>query len=275
MANTIRIKRRAIGGGAGAPSNLANAELAFNEDSQILYYGLGTGGTNGSATSALPIGGPGAFVSATTTRAANVVLAGPTTGSAAAPTFRALVAADLPDLSESYLALSGGSLSGNLTVGGNLIVNGVTTTINSTTVSVDDLTLELGSVASPDDSTANGGGVVLKGDGDKSLLWYSATGAWTSSEHFNLASGKGYYIGGTAVLSGSTLGSGVTSSSLTSVGTISTGTWQGTAIAAAYGGTGLTSAVTGLLKGDGSSYAAAVAGTDYLSPDADIDGGTF
>ena len=275
MANTIRIKRRAIGGGAGAPASLANAELAFNEDGQVLYYGLGTGGTGGTATSALPIGGPGAFVSATTTRNANVVLAGPTTGSAAAPTFRALVAEDLPDLSTSYLALSGGSVSGNLTVGGNLTVNGTTTTINSTTVSVDDLNLELGSVASPDDSTANGGGVILKGAGDKSLLWYSASSAWTSSEHFELASGKSFYINGAAVLSSSSLGSGVTSSSLTSVGTISSGTWQGTAVAAAYGGTGLTSAVNGLLKGDGSGYAAAVAGTAYLSPTADIDGGTF
>jgi hypothetical protein len=275
VANTIRIKRRAIGGGVGAPSSLANAELAFNEDSQILYYGLGVGGENGTATSALPIGGPGSFISTTTVRTANVVLAGPTTGDAAAPTFRSLVAADLPDLSSTYLAVAGGSLTGNLTVGGNLTVNGVTTTINSTTVSVDDLTLELGSVASPDNSTANGGGVVLKGNGDKSLLWYSATEAWTSSEHLELASGKGYYIDGTQVLSGSTLGSGVTGSSLTGVGTISSGTWQGTVIAATYGGTGLTTVPTGLLKGDGSSYAAAVAGTDYLSPSSEIDGGTF
>lgn len=275
MANTIRIKRRAIGGGAGAPSSLANAELAFNEDSEILYYGLGTGGAGGTATSALPIAGPGAFISAATTRNANVVLAGPTTGSAAAATFRSLVEADLPDLSGTYLTVSGGSLNGNLVVGGNLTVNGVTTTINSTTVSVDDLTLELGSVASPDDSTANGGGVVLKGAGDKSLLWFSATGAWTSSEHFNLASGKGYYINGTAVLSGSTLGSGVTSSSLTSVGTISTGTWQGTTVAVGYGGTGVTT-LTGLVKGNGTSaFSAAVDGTDYLSPSATIDGGTF
>ena len=275
MANTIRIKRRAIGGGAGAPSSLANAELAFNEDGQILYYGLGTGGTGGTATSALPIGGPGAFISSATTRNANVVLAGPASGSAAAPTFRALVAADLPDLSSSYLSVSGGSLSGNLTVGGNLVVNGVTTTINSTTVSVDDLTLELGAVTNPDDTTANGGGVVLKGASDKSLLWYSATGAWTSSEHFNLATGKSYSINGTAVLSSSSLGSGVTSSSLTSVGTISSGTWQGTTVAVAYGGTGATT-LTGLVKGNGTSaFSAAVAGTDYLSPNSAIDGGEF
>ena len=37
------------------------------------------------------------------TKTANYVLAGPTTGSAAAPSFRALVAADIPDLSGTYL----------------------------------------------------------------------------------------------------------------------------------------------------------------------------
>lgn len=64
-------------------------------------------------------------------------------------------------------------------------------------------------------------------------------------------------------------------SSITTLGTITTGTWNGTAISVAYGGLGLTSAVTGLLKGNGTSYAAAVAGTDYLAPDSTIDGGTF
>jgi hypothetical protein len=62
MANTIRIKRRANGGGAGAPATLANAELAFNEQTNILYYGTGTGGAGGSATSIIAIAGNGAFV---------------------------------------------------------------------------------------------------------------------------------------------------------------------------------------------------------------------
>ncbi len=64
-------------------------------------------------------------------------------------------------------------------------------------------------------------------------------------------------------------------SSITTLGTISTGIWNGTAISVTYGGLGLTSAVSGLLKGNGTSYAAAVAGTDYLAPDSTIDGGTF
>lgn len=66
MSNTIRIKRRANGGGAGAPSSLENAELAFNEQTNILYYGTGTGGSGGTATSIIPIAGNGAFVDTST-----------------------------------------------------------------------------------------------------------------------------------------------------------------------------------------------------------------
>ena len=62
MANTIRIKRRAAGGASGAPSSLENAELAFNEQDLTLYYGLGTGGAGGTATSVIAIGGRGAYV---------------------------------------------------------------------------------------------------------------------------------------------------------------------------------------------------------------------
>ena len=60
MANTLRIKRRVAGGAAGAPSSLKNAELAFNEVDDILYYGKGADG-NGDATTIPAIGGIGAF----------------------------------------------------------------------------------------------------------------------------------------------------------------------------------------------------------------------
>jgi len=127
----------------------------------------------------------------------------------------------------------------NLTLSGDLTVNGTTTTINSTTLTVDDKNIELGSVASPTDSTADGGGITLKGATDKTLNWVDATDAWTSSEDFNLLTGKVYEINGTSVLSSTTLGSGVTGSSLTSLGTIATGVWQGTLIGSTYGGTGV------------------------------------
>lgn len=60
MSNTIRIKRRAAGGGSGAPTTLANAELAFNEQTNVLYYGSGVSG--GEAANIIAIAGNGAFV---------------------------------------------------------------------------------------------------------------------------------------------------------------------------------------------------------------------
>lgn len=64
-------------------------------------------------------------------------------------------------------------------------------------------------------------------------------------------------------------------SSITTLGTITTGVWNGTAIAVANGGTGATS-LTGLVKGNGTSaFSAAVAGTDYHDTNSTIDGGTF
>lgn len=65
MSNIIRIKRRAAGGGAGAPTTLQNAELAFNEDTNVLYYGSGSG-VGGAATSIIPIAGNGSYVDLTT-----------------------------------------------------------------------------------------------------------------------------------------------------------------------------------------------------------------
>ncbi len=142
-------------------------------------------------------------------------------------------------------------------------------------MSIQDKSIELAKVDNPTDTTADGAGLTVKGASDHTWNWVNATDAWTSSEHIDLASGKSYYIGGTAVLSASSLGSGVTGSSLTSVGTISVGVWQGTAIDVARGGLGLTAAVSGLLKGNGTSYSAATAGTDYLDPNSDISGGVF
>ena len=126
------------------------------------------------------------------------------------------------------------SVTGNATVTGNLTVNGTETIINTTTLDVEDRNIVLGNVDIPTDTTANTGGITLKGATDKTFNWLDATDSWTSSENIDLASGKSYRIDDTEVLSGTTLGSGVVNSSLTSVGTIGTGTWQGTAIDDTY-----------------------------------------
>ncbi|NDF99103.1 MAG: hypothetical protein EB101_09305, partial [Chitinophagia bacterium] len=112
------------------------------------------------------------------------------------------------------------TVAGNLTVTGDLTINGTTTNINTTNLVVEDKNVILGDVTTPTNTTADGGGITLKGTTDKTLNWVNATNAWTSSEDFNLVSGKVYEINGTSVLSATSIGSGVTGSSLTSVGTI-------------------------------------------------------
>ena len=235
MANTIRLKKRAASGSAGAPTTLAPSEVAFNEADKKLYYGFGDDG-DGTSSSVISIGGEGAFSTLTT----NQTVSGN-------KTFTGTV------------DLSGATLSGNTTFGNNLVVSGdltvsgTTTTVNSTTVDVADKNITLGNVSTPTDATADGGGITLKGATNHTIIWTNSTDSWDFSEHINAASGKEFKINNTSVLSASTLGSGVTGSSLTSVGTLSSGTWSASTIATSKGGTGQTSYSNGqLLVGNSS-----------------------
>ena len=208
----------------------------------------------------------------------------------------------------------------DIVVGGNMTVNGTTTTVNSSIVEVVDKTLELASVTNvnfngtvtdtsatitdvtttsglipgmelvintagitttggvtakivsidagnqtitldvtllgssgdcsftatgPNDSSADGAGIIIKGDTDKTILWEESTAQWEVSEHFQVPTGKEYRWNDNAVIknlqlgpnttgSNWTLGSDVVSSSLTSIGTLSSltvsgnGTFSGT-----------------------------------------------
>ena len=221
MANTIRIKRST---GSSAPGSLANAELAYAEGTNILYYGTGTGGAGGSATSIEAIGGDGYYSTLTTaqTISGNKTYTG--------------------TLDFSGATVQSFTCAQNLVVSGNLTVSGTTTTVSSTTVTVADKNLELAKGAA-NDAAADGGGITLdSGDGDKTWNWVNSTDAWTSSEHIDLASGKAFYINGTSVLNSTTLGSNIVNSSLTSLGTIGTGVWAATDVAVAHGGTGASTA---------------------------------
>ena len=70
----------------------------------------------------------------------------------------------------------------NVVITGNLTVNGTTTTIDTTTLVVEDKNIELGVVGTPTDTTADGGGITVKGATDKTLTWVNSTGAWTSNQ---------------------------------------------------------------------------------------------
>lgn len=133
MANRIRIRRST---GSSAPEHLLNAELAYAEaagagGAGTLYIGTGSSGTN--AANVVAIGGGGAFVSIVTVREANKVLAGPTTGANAAPTFRTLVADDIPALTSVKITdfTTAAALVGPVSS-----VNGKTGTVTLTSVDV-------------------------------------------------------------------------------------------------------------------------------------------
>lgn len=156
--------------------------------------------TNFISTGNTPITSSGNITMALTSQTANHVLAAPSS-SVGTPGFRALVAADIPAL--SYLPTSGGTVSGNVIVTGDLTINGTTTNINSTNLVVEDKNIVLGDVATPTDTTANDGGITLKGASDKLFVWKDAEDAWTSSEHLNLVNNgtsKNLYLAGNLVL---------------------------------------------------------------------------
>ena len=124
-----------------------------------------------------------------------------TTGSASFDLLNTTVAT--VNFAGAATAVNIGASNSTTTIAGDLVVNGTTTTINSTTVTVDDLNIVLGSVTTPTNSTANGGGITVAGgvDGNKTWNWVSATSSWTSSENIDLAAGKVLKIAGTQVLS--------------------------------------------------------------------------
>ncbi len=111
-------------------------------------------------------------------------------------------------------------VTGNVRITGDLLVDGGTTTISTTNLEVEDKLIDLSKVTSPSDTIANGGGIRLLGTTNHTLTWSNANDSWDSSEHFNLLSGKQYRINNVKIIDQTSLGTSVVSSSLTSVGTL-------------------------------------------------------
>ena len=161
MASTIRIKKRASSGSAGAPSSLASSELAFNENTsdKKLYYGYGDNGS-GVATSIIAVGGPGAFCDLTTAQTV-----------AGVKTF-----------------------SDNVVMSGNLTVNGTTTSIQTTNSVVKDALIELGNGTSGTPSN-DAGLVIERGDSANAFIGWDesadkfivGTGTFTGADTGNLS----------------------------------------------------------------------------------------
>ena len=131
------------------------------------------------------------------------------------------------------------AMSGDLTVAGDFTVSGTSTTIDSTTLSVDDKNIEMGSVSTPTDVTADGGGITLKGATDKTIIWDNTNDNWTSNQDWNIPTGKVFKINNVSVLNATTLGSSVVNSSLTRTGALTNGS-----IASGFGTISTANAIT-------------------------------
>ena len=160
MSNIIRIKRRASGD-SGAPSSLENAELAFNEVNNTLYYGKGSGGVGGTATSVIAIAGDGSFVnlSGAQTISGNKTFSGTVAlGSSATATTKspgnnstsvattAYVDAAVGAVSGSFTLAGDGGSSQTITLGDTLTISGGTG-LTATAGSSDKVTIDLDNTA--------------------------------------------------------------------------------------------------------------------------------
>lgn len=186
MTDVIRIKRR-LSGGAGAPATLANAELAFNEVDNTLYYGKGNNA--GQATSIIPIAGAG--VGGTTVTISDTAPSSPTVGALwfdsvqgdmyirfadADSTQWVPVTSPPPSNAGSlYLPLSGGVLTGPLSTSGAIPASVFASSLFTGPVSLShivwNLYLNAGNTAWMRGSGTLSGGLIEYGNNN--FVWYT------------------------------------------------------------------------------------------------------
>jgi hypothetical protein len=95
------------------------------------------------------------------------------------------------------------NIGGNLVVAGNLTVQGDTTTVNTSVLTIEDKNIVLGSLgdsSANNDEYADGGGMILKGSSDHEFIWDRGAASWSSTEHINLATSKSIKINGVTIL---------------------------------------------------------------------------
>jgi hypothetical protein len=112
-------------------------------------------------------------------------------------------------------------VNGNVKIAGDLFVGGDTVTLNTTVLEVEDKNIVLGKTPStPTDSAADGGGIILEGTTQKTILYDVSNVSWNSNINWNLTTGNSYRVNNVSVLSSDTLGAGVVISNLQRLGTL-------------------------------------------------------
>ena len=136
-----------------------------------------------------------------------------------------------------------GDNTGKVRIKGDLFVDGTTFSVHTGDVEFGDFVVGIASTV-PTNALLDGAGIGIGSTGNRKFIRYNnSSDALKSSEHFDLASGKRYKINGTGVISANALGSGVVSSSLTSVGTLGSLAVSGQTVV----GSGVTLNATGVI----------------------------
>ncbi len=167
-------------------------------------FGSGTGLTVNTTTAA------GAISTATVNAGGTLYSVGDivTVGGGTGGTLRVTTTSGAPGVVTGVVVVSGGSGYSGATAAtttvttpaGPWIASVTSTTSYTTNVNHGTAGFIIFNVGGATDFTADGGGLTLKGTTDKTLLWDQTNTNWTSSEHFNLPTGKTYKINNSTVL---------------------------------------------------------------------------
>ena len=179
----LRIKRSTT---SAAPNStdLANAELAFAEGDETLYYGLGSSGSN--ASQVIKIGGKGAYV----------------------------------DLASTQTVGGAKTFSGDIAINGNLTVSGTTTTVDTANTTVKDPVMELNSGIGA--NTGDSGILIERGStGDNAFIgWDESVDKFTVGTTTNTAGDTGDFTITTGTLVAALEGNATTATTLQNARTI-------------------------------------------------------
>jgi len=222
----------------------------------------GSGGTVTSVTGTSPVNSSGGATPAISlaaaygdtlnpygTKTANYVLAGPTTGAAAVPTFRALVANDIPSLSYvTSVSFTGGIIT---------VANPTTTPALTVAGTSGGIPYFSSGTTWASSAALTQYGVVYGGGAGATPV---ATAAGTTGQVLTATTGGA-----------PTWAAPATSGTVTSVSVVSANGFAGTvATATTTPAITLTTSITGVLKGNGTAISAATANTDYQGVSAPV-----